>query len=77
MPMDTGVMPAMASFEVSIDGVPETPLGGAWQDATTLRLTLSAPAVTTLTVTLLTYDSLLRSLGGVIATAPQSITWNV
>lgn len=73
MAMDTGVLPALASFDVIIDGTPQTPTGRAWADSDTLNLTIVGIAGTSIVVNLLTVDLLLRSSTGVIATAPQSI----
>ncbi|MBW7992804.1 MAG: hypothetical protein FVQ84_22680 [Planctomycetes bacterium] len=72
--MDTGVLPSLASFEIILDGVPETPSLLLWVDGDTLRLTISGPATVSLVVRLLTQDSNLRSAAGTFARAPQSVT---
>jgi hypothetical protein len=71
--MDTGVLPALASFEVVIDGIPQTPLTRAWFSSTVLDLGITGSASTSAVIKLLTVDSLLRSDTGVVATAPQEV----
>jgi len=74
VPMDTGVVPADASLEVVVDGTPQTPTVGAWQDSDTLRLNIVGSALSTLVVNLLVQDSNLRSSVGSLAHAPQTVT---
>lgn len=69
--MDTGVVPAPGSFEVLLDGVPQTPTGASWIDSTKLKLDITASAAATAFVKLLTVDTNLRNADEVIAVAPQ------
>lgn len=71
--MDETVTPALASLQVVLDGVPETPGSFVWTSSTAFQLGISGFAGATLVVKLLVRDSGLRSLGGSIARAPQSV----
>ncbi len=71
--MDQTVTPALTSFEVVVDGVPETPTSFIWFTATVFDLGFATAATTDLVVNLLTTDSDLRSLEGSFMRAPQSV----
>jgi len=73
MAMDIGVVPAAASFEVVVDGTPQTPTSPSWADSDTLNLTITGVASVSIVVNLLVVDTNLRSADEVIAVAPQSI----
>lgn len=70
--MDDSVLPAVGSFEVVLDGVPETPTVAAWTTNTKLALTIAGSGSTSAYVNLLTVDMNLRNAGLIVATAPQS-----
>jgi len=71
--MDTGVLPALVSFEVTLDGTPQTPLTRSWFSGTTLDLGIAGVAGVSVVVNLLTVDPLLRNAAGIVATAPQTV----
>lgn len=73
MPMDVGVLPAFASFEILIDAVPKTPTGVVWNSATELDVFwgFPDPAIGG-SITLLVEDANLRGTNGTPALAPQT-----
>jgi len=74
MSMDIGVLPAVGSFNVIVDGTPFPITGLSWANPTTLDLTWGAPdCFVSGIVNLLTVDLNLRSATGVVACAPQQL----
>lgn len=75
--MWTGVVPALASFEVIHQGNPFTPTIAAWSSPDTLELTYAgAPGAGIGTVNQLVFDPNCRSFLGELSWAPQSIPFN-
>lgn len=73
--MDQTVVPALASFEVVIDGTPETPTSRAWQDSTTLRFGfVGVPAVSGVW-NQLSVDTNLRGADMSLVKLPQTQTF--
>jgi len=76
MAMDVGVLPALASFRIVVDGVPIIPTGIVWTPPQSLDLTWNNPdPAVTGTVQLIVVDNNLRSSIGTIATAPQEMAF--
>lgn len=72
--MDETVTPALASFSVIVDGVPNTMLAVAWGPDSDLLLSHSLPPATVDVIyTLDVTDPNLRDIDGGIAQAPQSV----
>lgn len=71
--MNTGVTPANASFEVVIDGTPETPFVGAWQDSDTLRFTFAGVPSVSGYWKYISRDVNLHGTDGSVAKAPQVV----
>lgn len=63
-PMDQTVVPAFASMEVIVDGVPETPIGAAWGPPQTLQLTIVGVPIVSSIFRLLVADTNLRGVDG-------------
>jgi hypothetical protein len=70
--MDQTVLPALASFEIVVDGVPTTPTIVAWTDATTLNFSWAGVPAATAVWNQLTTDSNLRGLDQSLVKAPQT-----
>lgn len=75
-PMDQAVVPAAASFEIVLDGVPETPAGLAWTDATHLQFGFSGPPAVSGVWNQLSPDLNLRGTNGSYVKLPQTQTWH-
>ena len=75
-PMDETVLPPNGVWGIDINGIPVAITAQEWIDPNDLRLTYvgDTPDVSGL-ATLLTVDPNLRSLSGVIAKAPQSVSF--
>lgn len=72
LPMDTDAIPAVGSFEVLFDGVPQTPTLCTWPTPDHLQLAITPGFPVTVSVNLLSVDLNLRSSVGTVAIAPQS-----
>lgn len=69
--MDTGVLPANASFEIINDGVPETPTATAWQSSTVLRVNFTGNVTVSAVFRYIVVDTNLRDTNGLIAVPIQ------
>ncbi len=70
--MDTTVVPALASMQVVIDGVPLTPISAVWANPTALTIGWVGIPLATGVWNLLVQDPNLRSAGGTFARLPQT-----
>lgn len=75
-PMDVGSVPAVGSFEVVIDGIPETPTVIVWQDAVTLRFSFAGVPAVSGVLNQLVIDTALRGADMSLVKLPQSQTFH-
>ena len=71
-PMDQTVLPALTSFELVIDGTPQTPATRVWQDAVTLAFTWAVPPPATGVWNQIAVDTNLRGLDQSLVKLPQT-----
>lgn len=70
--MDVGVIPALTSLHLVIDGTPEFPTGLAWQDAVTLRVVFAGVPAVSGVFEVLAADNNLRGLDGSVVKPAQT-----
>jgi hypothetical protein len=70
-PMDVGFLPALASMQIIVDGIPETPTIRSWLDSTHFRLSFAGTPSVSGEFRLLVEDTGLRTTLGSVTKPPQ------
>jgi len=73
--MDNGSTPPLSTFEVVVDGTPETPTNLTWQSNTKLRVTFAGVPAVSGVLKQVVRTTTLRAADGSVSKIPQNLAF--